>query len=404
MQTILGIIIGFIVLTILVIVHEFGHFIAAIRNGIDVTEFGIGFPPRAAAWLVKRDKKTKRIKFEKLVKSEWDKQQKNLVFSLNWLPIGGFCSMRGENAVSKEKNSFGAASFWAKTKVLFAGVTFNFIFAVIIFTLLAWAGLPNFLPDQFTIKSDEKISTAKIFVKDVKKDSPAEKAGIKTNDRILAIDDKIINSPSDIINYNRDKSGQTIKITLERDGSNFTTRATLNEAGSEYKLGVASYQVGIASAKYSWSAPIVGVGTTVQLTAETFKGLGTLVYNLTSGIASQLSSNEATRKTGQDQINTVGNSVSGPIGIVGILFPSLASDLQFIALLAAIISVSLACMNILPIPALDGGRWLLIAIFKLRKKELTKEIEEKIVGRAFMFLIGLIIMISILDVIHIVSR
>ena len=140
------------------------------------------------------------------------------------------------------------------------------------------------------------------------------------------------------------------------------------------------------------------------MTVETFKGLGTLVYNLVSGITNQLSSNEATRKTGQDQIHNVGNSVSGPIGIVGILFPSLASDLQFIALLAAIISVSLACMNVLPIPALDGGRWLLIAIFKLRKKELTKEIEEKIVGRAFMFLIGLIIMISILDVIHIVSR
>ena len=94
-----------------------------------------------------------------------------------------------------------------------------------------------------------------------------------------------------------------------------------------------------------------------------------------------------------------GTAVSGPVGIVGVIFPAFASSgLTNLAFLAALISVSLACMNVLPIPALDGGRWLLIAIYKLRRKELTKETEEKIVSRAFMVLLALIVLVTALDI------
>ena len=108
------------------------------------------------------------------------------------------------------------------------------------------------------------------------------------------------------------------------------------------------------------------------------------------------------RENGQEAISSVGDSVSGPVGIIGVLFPAFtAAGPTNLAFLAALISVSLACMNVLPIPALDGGRWLLIAIYKLRRKKLTKETEEKIVSRAFIILLALIFIVTILDIIRI---
>lgn len=395
MNTVFGIIIGFLVLTLLVVIHELGHFIAAVRNGVTVKEFGIGFPPRAIAWRVIRKK------FHKFPKSEWQNDSKELIFSLNWLPIGGFCTMDGENASDTRKGTFGRASFWAKTKILFAGITFNFIFAVLIFTILAWTGLPEFLPNQFSITSDQNLTPPKILIHEVKPDSPAAKAGLKAEDQILKLDNRIIKTPEDIVSHNKDKAGQIVKITYQRDNQIQTTEATLNPAGASYRLGISSAQYGIASSRYTWSAPFIGLGTTTQLTIETFKGLGAIIGNLGSGIVSQFNSNESVRQTGREQIDTVGKSVSGPLGIVGIIFPAFASSPTYIALIAGIISVSLACMNVLPIPALDGGRWLLIAIYKLRNKTLTKEVEEKIVGRAFMVLIGLIFLITALDIIKI---
>ena len=154
----------------------------------------------------------------------------------------------------------------------------------------------------------------------------------------------------------------------------------------------------------TWSAPIVGVGLTAQLTGETFRGVGEMLWNLITGVGSQLSPDQAIRENGQEAITTVGESVSGPVGIIGVLFPAFtAAGPANLAFLTALISVSLACMNVLPIPALDGGRWLLIAIFKLRHKKLTKEIEEKIVSRAFIVLLALIFIVTILDIVRIVQ-
>lgn len=157
------------------------------------------------------------------------------------------------------------------------------------------------------------------------------------------------------------------------------------------------------SLSYStWSAPIVGIGLTAQLTGETYKGIGIMIGNLVSGTARLFSPNSEVREEGQEALSEVKDSVSGPVGIIGVLFPAFTSaGPTNLAFLAALISVSLACMNVLPIPALDGGRWLLIAIYKLRKKKLTKETEEKIVSRAFIVLLALIFIVTILDIIRI---
>lgn len=391
-----GILIGLLILMFLVIAHEFGHFIIARRNGVKVNEFGIGFPPRAIAWQKGQDGK-----WHKLPKSKWpkpDETPSSLILSLNWLPIGGFCAMDGESDADTKKGTFGAASFKSKTKILFGGVMMNWIVAFVIFTILAFTGMPHFMENQFYINSDAKKDVDPIVVTSIAEDSPAAKIGIKVDDIITKVNDTEVYTADEVSSFNNEHPGEKVKYEVIRNGETLIFEPTLNGVDADYKLGVVmSYsQLFVRS---TWSAPIVGLVTTVQLTGETFKGLGTMVGNLFYGAISQFNSDDTVREAGRETISEVGNSVSGPIGIIGVIFPAVTSSgFSYIAFLAALISVSLACMNVLPIPALDGGRWFLIALYKLRKKKLTKEIEEKIVSRAFLVLILLMLVITILDI------
>ena len=395
METFLGIVVGLFVLMFLVTAHEFGHFIMARRNGVKVLEFGICFPPRAIAWV--KDKKTG--KWTKINRKDWNKPQDGLVFSLNWLPIGGFCQMDGESATDDRKGTFGNASLKSKTKILFGGVAVNWLIAIIIFTVLAWTGMPTFVDNQFTIDSDTTLVTKPISIVEVVEDSPAAKAGLIAGDQIISVDGQILVSTNDISDHNAAHAGEDVTYFIRhQDDTENNYNIRLNPADSEFLLGITMKSDQILS--YStWSAPIVGVGVTAQLTGETFRGVGIMLWNIVSGTFSQFSADTTVRENGQAALAAAGDSVSGPIGIIGIIFPSFtASGLTNLAFLTALISVSLACMNVLPIPALDGGRWLLIAIYKLRGKKLDKSIEEKIVARAFVILLALIAAVTILDI------
>ena len=434
MNIFIGVIVGLVVLMILVVLHEFGHFIAARKNGVNVLEFGIGFPPRAIAWI--KDEKTG--KWRRLPRKEWPKDkatkvvysdgdktltQKGMIFSLNWLPIGGFCQMDGESAADDRKGTFGAASFWKKTKILFAGVAMNWLTAVIILTILAWVGMPDFLPEgQFRIVDDTRTEWVPVQINTVEQGSPADIAGLLEGDYILSIDNVVMKYADEITEYDNAHAGETVLFKVMRgvdedciklpdcstdlcecakNAEIIETNVDLNPAGSDYLLGIKMEK---SQLKYysTWSAPIVGIGLTAQVTGQTFKGLGELLWNLIRGVGSLLSFDSNIREEGQAAISAVGDSVSGPVGIIGVLFPAFtAAGPESLAFLAAIISISLACMNILPIPALDGGRWLLITIYKLRGKKLTKEAEEKIVSRAFIILLILMFAVTILDIMRI---
>ena len=408
MDVVIGVILGLLALVILVTAHEFGHFIAARKNGVEVEEFGICFPPRAIAW-----RKVKG-KWRRLKKSEWDKAPgEGTIISLNWLPIGGFCQMKGENDDASEKGTFGKASYWSKTKILFAGVTANWIVAAVIFTALAFVGMPHFMENQFQVDIDTEVYITKpVTLESIEKDSPADNAGLQAGDivksmRILKCDNEEctegvneryeILTTDDLLGFLDKYAGESVYMSFTRDGDEMTAPVTLNASDKDYILGAAID--GELLYMSSWSSPIVGIGTTIQLTGETFKGVGQLIVNLFSGIIKQVNFDQSVRESGAEELQSAGDSGTGPVGIVGILFPNVAkAGGRSLAFLVAIISVSLACMNVLPIPALDGGRWLMITIARLRKKKLSKATEEKIVGRSFIVILILAVVITILDI------
>jgi len=374
MELIFGIVIGLIILVLLVVVHELGHAIVAHRNGVVVEEFGIGFPPKA-----------------------WGKKLKNgVLFTLNWLPLGGFVKLQGENDAARKKGDYGASTFWVKTKILLAGALVNWVVAALILTVLAITGLPKILPNQFSVTNDTTVTREPVRLMNLTDNYPAEKAGFQVYDEIIRFEGKAVKTEQQLIDFTAQYRGKTVDIVYLRNGVEATKTVTLKD-NKKGNFGAALSQQ--ERMRATWSAPVVGVATTGQFTWVTLQGLGDLVVNLTKGVVSQLSPDSAVRKSGGEDLQTVSSSVAGPVGILGVIFPSAAkagpTELLF---LTAIISLTLAVMNVLPIPALDGGRWFLMALFRLRKKELTKEKEEKIVGISFMILIGLVVLVTIADV------
>ncbi len=412
MSVLVGVIVGLFMLMCLVTAHEFGHFLMARKNGVEVEEFGICFPPRAICW------RKVNGKWKRIPRKQWKKMPgEGLVISLNWLPIGGFCQMKGESASDATKGSFGAASYAKKTKILFGGVLANWLVAFVILTILAWAGMPHFLENQFQIDSDtHAVVVEPVKISEVIEGSPAEKAGFKEGDILkhasyeeceedpcTQSNEIDIYTPDDFIKANNRYPGKTVKISYERDGAAEVAEVALNDSDADYLFGASIG--GAALYRSTWSAPIVGAGTMLQITGETFKGVGTLLVNFFSGVVKQVNLDASVRQSGAEELKTASDSVSGPVGIIGVLFPIFTdSGAPYLFFLVALISISLACMNVLPIPALDGGRWLLITIYKLLKKKLTKETEEKIVSRAFTVIIILALIVTVLDILRLAGR
>ena len=304
--------------------------------------------------------------------------------------------LQGEHDAANKKGDYGAASFWVKTKILLAGVFINWVTAAVLLSVLAVTGLPQIIPNQFTVPSDTTTVHQPVQLTSLSADYPAAKAGLQVRDKILRFNGQEVKTTQELIDLTKQNQGKTVKVIYDRAGTEAQTTVTLRE-GTGPVFGAALGQ--LTQTRSTWSAPIVGVGVTAQLTVETLKGLGTLIGNLASGVVNQFSGDAKTREAASKEVAEAGDSVAGPIGIFGILFPaaSQAGPTQLV-LLVAIVSLGLAIMNILPIPALDGGRWFVTAIFRVLKKELTKEREEKIQAAGFMTLMALVVLVTVADV------
>ncbi len=377
-----GILIGVIVLALLVAAHELGHALVAKKYGTVVEEFGIGFPPKA--W-------SKKVKKSFL--------GENVEFSVNWLPLGGFVRMQGEHDDAAKKGDYGAMTFWQKTQVLLAGVAVNWLLAAVLISVLAAVGLPKILPNQFTIASDTQIIKRPVELAAVTADMPAAKAGLKEGDQIVRFDNQVVTTPENLASLAQARAGKKVQVRYSRNDVENTTTVELRKNNDDKKgyLGAGPAQRELIKA--TWSAPIVGVATTAQATWATIEGLGQLLANTVSGLVMKLVPNDATQQQANQRLGEAGASVAGPLAIFGVIFPAAEkAGATYVIMIAAIISLTLAVMNALPIPALDGGRWFVTALYKVLKKPLTKEAEEKIHGTGFMVLLLLIVVVTIADI------
>jgi regulator of sigma E protease len=385
-MSVLLLVIGLVLFIGLVVVHEWGHFIVARRNGVDVEEFGIFFPPAI---------------YKKKTKSGWD-------FTINALPLGGFVRLRGEHDSDTEPGTFGAASLWVKSKIMAAGVVMNLLTALVMLTILALIGMPKLVDNQYTVKKDGHLVSSRVLLSYVEPGSPAEKAGLKPLDEIVAL--RLPgHSPVDITGADKSRTvtkqfaGQTVDVMYVRNGQQQigkaklldekTVKASQKTDNPKGYLGILPREYRVE--RYTWSAPIVAVGFSAQITALTFQGLGHAVAGLGSIIAGAATGNTHARQNGQESASS---QVSGPVGIYFILKSGSQLGYRYMLLIIAIISLTLAIMNILPIPALDGGRlWFTLASRGLGKP-MTAKTEEIINASGFVFLIMLIILITIVDV------
>jgi regulator of sigma E protease len=384
--------IGILLFISLVLVHEWGHFIMARRNGVDVEEFGLGFPPRA-----------------------WGRKLKSgMVLSVNWLPLGGFVKMKGENDSDERKGSLGAASLGAKAKIMLAGVTMNLLAGLVILMALAWIGMPKLLTqdnigeDQFTVASDTKVIHQDLLVGPIQPGSPAQKAGLKPTDQLISVSyggqKRAVHTPEQIHDATLAFAGKPVTVDFKRGGqlqqlrvqllSKQVVDASLKTGDPKGYLGIIPTSVQIQ--RSTWSAPVVAVGLTGQIFKLTFVGLGHAFAGLGSTIAGGVTGNHQARENGQDQASS---QVGGPVAIGVALWDYGSLGINFMLFLIALISLTLALMNVLPIPALDGGRLAMMLISRgIFRRPLQRATEEKIVGASFALLLALIVLITFVDV------
>lgn len=386
-------IVGLVLFICLIITHELGHFWLAKRNGVEIEEFGIFFPPTL---------------YRHKTKGGWD-------FTINLLPLGGFVKLKGEHDSDTTKGSFGAASLKAKSKIMFAGIAVNLVTAFVLFMLLALVGMPQLVGNQFTVASDahyDSRATLHTQVVSVEKDSPAARAGLKKNDDITAIGPvgtktADVSITSDLATLTKRYAGQEVRVqfvrgrqhmqTTMRLRSNVAVTAAAKQGKQVGYMGVGTdpWQDGLTVVRSTWSAPIVAAGTMGQLTGLTFEGIGKALAGLGGTIAGGVTNNKVARQTAQTEAS---GQVSGPIGIFFVFKYGAALGARFILMVVAVLALTLGVMNLLPIPALDGGRAWITLFMHAIKKPLTPKREETINATGFAVLLGLIILISFVDV------
>lgn len=371
-----------IILSVLVLVHELGHFITAKIFKIKVEEFGFGLPPRLFG-----------IKYGETL------------YSINWLPIGGFVKLYGEDdagggrvhverglgkrgssevkgqkpeAADKDR-AFYSRPIWQRAVVIVAGVFMNFVLAVAIISFLfSFVGVPT--PGN------------KVVINEVVKGSPAQIAGLKAGDTVESINGITITSPDQLAEYTKKHLGEPITLKLIRSvgsGQNTKPETVTITPRKEYPkdqgpMGVAISQ-NIITKKYPiWEAPFVGTKEALRQSWLIVSGLGSLVTQI------------ATK-------GSVPSDVAGPVGIAQLTGQVVNIGPVAILSFVSLLSLNLAIINILPIPALDGGRLFFIVIEAVTRRKVSPHIENYAHTIGMAVLLGLIALITLHDLIRVVS-
>ncbi|MFA4872200.1 MAG: M50 family metallopeptidase [Patescibacteria group bacterium] len=413
----LTIIIFIIILSILVFAHEFGHFWTARKFGVKVEEFGFGLPPRifgirkfnqdqiekmaeketvttetteeqiTDSAIIIKEKITDRIQeVDKVVsKNKWEmvwgskeaEPWSPTIYSLNWIPVGGFVKIRGESGEYRDRqDSFANKAIWKKLIILAAGVTMNVILCAVLLMIGFGLGLPAVVGEQ---TKGQIISQAKIQIVEVLAESPAQAAGIKAGDTILSADDNKFTGIEALRDYLNNKIGQKIKFNLKRGKNEIIKEVEVKKYGDNIGIGVGLAETAIV--RYPWYLAIwQGIKMTYVWLIMIVVGFATIIRNLFVGAP-------------------VGVEVAGPVGIAALTGQMARMGFIYVLQFTALLSLNLAIINILPFPALDGGRILFLIIEKIRRKAVKQQLENLIHNLGFMLLMVLIIFITYRDVV-----
>jgi regulator of sigma E protease len=344
-----------LVISVLILFHELGHFIAAKSSGVMVEEFGFGLPPRA-----------------------FGKKIGETIYSVNWLPFGGFVRLHGEmieDDQTNSKRSFMSKGKLTRAKIIVAGIFMNFLLAIICFAIVySFLGIPK--------------QQGFVQIVDVVKDSPAATAGLAVNDIILSFNKNKVVKSADFTNLTKENAGKKVTLEVKRgnliQNYNVTLRASPTDGKSFLGIVVTSETTYYPPV---WQRPFYGAyyGVTVsyQTTVAVFQGLW--------GTA-------ATIGQGKVPSDTV-----GPVGILTIIYFVLNQGILPLLNLMGLISINLAVLNVLPFPALDGGRLLFIGIEAIFGKKVLPKFEAAFHSVGFVILIGLIFVISFFDIKRIIT-
>lgn len=344
----LTILVAFIGLISLLVVHEFGHFILAKKFGAKVEEFGVGYPPKIFG-----------VKIGETI------------YSLNLIPFGAFVRIHGETGSVEDYHSFTGRPMWQRISIVLGGVVSFWIVSAIILSIVAgvW-GLPSQVDDS------QKVVNAKVHIARIMPDSPAKQADLMAGDIIIGF--VKANDFQEFISQNK---GEEIILNISRNNETLEKKITprVSPPEGEGPLGIGLVRTGII--KYSWyEAPMQGIFTTYDLTANVLKGW---IFGLKSalGIAKPPEGLKV--------------ELMGPLGIFDLLGEYFAMGINYFLFLVAFISIALALANILPVPALDGGKLVFLAIEAVRRKPINHKIEQRITSVFFALLIILMIFVTI---------
>ena len=345
-----SILIAVIILSILILAHEFGHYFAAKRAGIWVEEFGIGLPPRLMG-----------------------KKIGETVYSINLLPIGGFVRLHGEHTdegVTKSKKAFINKSKKIRSIVIVAGVLMNVLLAVVAFSIVySFSGIP---------KEGENVRVVEIA-----SGSPADKEGLMVNDYVREVEGQKITSTKQFIASIGDKKGEEVSLLIEREGSllGFTLTPRSDPPEGEGALGVT-----ITSTETYfppiWQRPFIGAYFGIK---EAFFWIGTVLLGFITIITDLFAG-----KTPKD--------IAGPVGIVVITAKAASFGILPLINITGFLSINLAILNIIPFPALDGGRLFFIGVESVFGKKVLPKVEAALHTVGIMLLLLLIFAITAYDI------
>lgn len=352
-------IIFIIILAILIFVHELGHFLAAKKSGIRVDEFGLGFPPKV-----------------------FSKKYGETNYTLNAIPFGGFVKIFGEDPHTEEireedkSRSFYYKPKWIQAIVLVAGITFNIFFAYLLLSFGFMYGMPA--PAGHSPFGE--VQNQSVIITDVLKGSPAEKSGLTTGDILVSVEvanKEVADLTAENISNAITKSKSGNVVITYKHGNEEVKTANVEPSPDIIKgsraIGVSMEAMGTLKLPFHL-ALLEGARTTYLLTVSTIKGLSSFLWQA------------ITFKADLSQ-------VSGPVGIASVVGQARGLGIVYVLSLVALISINLAVINLIPFPALDGGRLLFVAIEAIIRRPINPKVAQwsNIVGFALLIILMFVV-------------